>query len=163
MGTNLVAVQQQDVPAVDDRWLSSTKERWADLWACDIARVWVPSDHGALYRLFDYYDELERMQAAFRAARIITVKGEVKIAPTLDAISKLDAMIARLEDRFGLSMMSRVRAGVKYAGAQKTLEDSLTEAADGDARGHRGGGPAELDEDDDPRAAVIDVRSRSAR
>lgn len=146
MGSNLVPA---GVPAGDDasaaparvplampepkkHWFKSTREWWEAAWATPLARFWEASDLGELGRLADYVDEHERMMRAYREQRFVPKYAVTKegiavevgfvINPSLAVAAKIETLIRPLEDRLGLSMMARARAGVKLAEAARSID-----------------------------------------
>ena len=128
-------------------WLKVTKTAWAGFWSSDLANyVKADSDAGALRRLFDMYDERERMVREYRKGRMAKGStGQLVVNPAAKEIASLDGRIGQLEDRFGLSPMARLKLGVKFGEALASL-DQINARMGAD------------DGDEDPRLEVIDIK-----
>lgn len=129
------------VPDPPDRLLKVTSEAWQEFWKSELAGlVNQGSDLLALRRLFTLYDLRERAYRNFRR-HMITVgsTGQDVLNPLHKVMTGADSEIRSLEDRFGLTPMSRLRLGVQLGEAKKSL-DRLNAELDAD------------DDDDDPRA-----------
>ena len=112
-------------------WLEQTRESWAAYWTSDAAELVIESDVPALRRLFDLLDERERTLSAFRSERVsVGSKGQPVISPLGKHLLSLDAAILALEDRFGLSMLARLRLGVKLGEAHRSLSELNRRLAD---------------------------------
>ena len=144
----LVPVVAREVPAVPrgERWLAVTRERWEAFWGSPVASIVdAESDLPALGRLWAMYDELERCRRAFRAQRYVKGSaGQQRLNPVADHIRALEPLIRALEDRFGLTPQARLRLGIEFGQAHRSLAE-LNEAFDADL-----GGEA------DPRLEVIE-------
>lgn len=86
------------LPTKKPAWLKLTRDWWAAIWASPMATVWLPSDIPTLVRL----------------ARIVEADNRG------DAAAGMLAEARQLEDRFGLSPLSRRRLQweVAHAGRQ---------------------------------------------
>ena len=110
-------------PAPESSWRDSTVERWSFFWESKLASNVEPSDEGALRRLFRLYDELERLWDAIEETGRV-VEGSQKQPrpnPLFKQIETFQAEARQLEDRFGLSPMSRLKLGVTFADAHMSL------------------------------------------
>jgi len=114
-----------DVPAPAKEWLVATRERWNAYWASDVARIVDHnSDMPALRRLFGYYDEIERAGRAFRRQRLtLGSASQIRLNPIGRYIGELDGFVRALEDRFGLTPMARLKLGVEFGNAHRSLEE----------------------------------------
>lgn len=99
----------------------------------------------AVRRLFTLCDERERSYRAFRENRFVPgSKGQPVLSPLARHILSLDAEIRALEAVFGIGPVARLRAGIAFAEAARSLDDlnrSLSEQ-------HAGG------DGEDPRLAL---------
>jgi len=105
-------------------WREQTVERWVAFWASPLASQVEPSDEGAFRRLFKLYDEIERMWEAIEATgRVVEgSQGQPRPNPLYKQVQEFQAEARQLEDRFGLSPMSRLRLGITFADAQASLD-----------------------------------------
>ena len=96
----------------------------------------------ALSRLFELIDERERCMTSARKGRLVKGStGQPVLNPLYKHVQSLEAQISTLEERFGLTPLSRLKLGVQFGEAQRTLADLN---ADAEAI------------DDDPRAFLAD-------
>jgi P27 family predicted phage terminase small subunit len=111
------------VPVASEGWRPGTVERWHFFWESKLARNVEPSDEGALRRLFRLYDEIERMwDAVEETGRVVEgSQGQPRPNPLFKQIETFQAEARQLEDRFGLSPMSRLKLGVQFADAHLSL------------------------------------------
>lgn len=101
------------VQAADDRWPAGVQAEWVELWQSPIVSQFRDTDVPALRRLFDYRSALERAQAAFDAEPTsVGSTGQPVLSPWAAEIHRIEAQIQKLEDRFGLTPLSRLRLGV---------------------------------------------------
>lgn len=130
--------------------LKRTRDGWARFWASDVAHLITDADHPALERLFLLRDEWARYAAVARRERM-TLGGATGRAPSINPAAthmlSLEAKITKLEAEFGLTPSARLRLGVQFGEARRTLADLNAEAAHDD----------EDEPDDDPRAALTGV------
>ncbi|MBA2686896.1 MAG: P27 family phage terminase small subunit [Gemmatimonadaceae bacterium] len=111
--------------------LKKTADRWAAFWDSPVARAADPiTDLPAIARLFQAYDELERVGPAFRKARIVEGStGQPTLNPLAKYIATLTTEITALEDRFGLTPKSRLALGIAIGQAKASLNDLITAVA----------------------------------
>jgi P27 family predicted phage terminase small subunit len=114
----------RQVPVADVAWREATVERWVIFWASPLASQVEPSDEGAFRRLFKLYDEIERMWEAIEVTgRVVEgSQGQPRPNPLYKQVQEFQAEARQLEDRFGLSPMSRLRLGITFADAQASLD-----------------------------------------
>ena len=122
-----LVVAQSDVrpvPAADDSWREGTVERWTVFWGSPLASQIEPSDQGAFRRLFWIYDELDRLREAIDVTgRVVEgSQGQPRPNPLYKQVESFQAEARQLEDRFGLSPLSRLRLGITFADAQASLD-----------------------------------------
>lgn len=137
-----------EVPEPPDGLLAKTRRRWHEFWNSDLANaVDAVADIQALERLFELYDERERMSRAFRKQRFVDGSmGQPVLNPASRLVGQLDVEIRQLEDRFGKSPKSRLALGVSAAGLQRNLDALNASLLAGD-------------DEDDPRLTVIEPSS----
>ena len=112
-----------EIPA--GRWLGSTKALWASFWAAPIAQlVDRVADLGRLQRWILYVDEWSRLMRSFRRERMVKgSRGQNVVSPMLQAALALEAKIAEVEARFGLTPSDRMRLGISFGEAHRSLKD----------------------------------------
>jgi P27 family predicted phage terminase small subunit len=112
------------VPAADRVWREQTIERWLQFWSSPLAAQIEPSDEGAFRRLFWIYDELDRLrQAIDETGRVVEgSQGQPRPNPLYKQVEAFQAEARQMEDRFGLSPLSRLRLGITFADAQASLD-----------------------------------------
>lgn len=131
--------------------LAVTVQAWEAFWSSPaLAGLVQPADLAALHRLFVLYDDRERMERAYRAQPFTAGStGQMVVNPAAREIASMDPRISQLEDRFGLTPMARLKLGLTFGEAQRSL-DAINREFDADDD------EAE-DEEEDPRLRVIDV------
>ena len=152
-GAGLALVQATAVvPAAPAGLLVETRDAWAVFWGSELAaRLVLPTDRPAVRRLFTLYDERARALSAYRAERLTTGStGQLVLSPMAKMIQVCDGEIRQLEDRFGLTPLSRLRLGVTLGEAARSLEELNRSLAD------------DPDEDVDPRLGVVDAAADSS-
>jgi P27 family predicted phage terminase small subunit len=104
-------------------WRADTVERWSFFWQSKLASNVELSDEGALRRLFRLYDEIDRMWDAIEeTGRVVEgSQGQPRPNPLFKQVETFQAEARQLEDRFGLSPMSRLKLGVTFADAHMSL------------------------------------------
>lgn len=150
---NLTTISAPAVTIPDPplKMLAGTKADWAEFWAGELATLVKPADMPALRRLFILHDERRRyMNAAQKDGRIqLGSTGQLVIHPLLKHISTIDSQITVLEDRFGLTPMARLKLGVNFGQAAKTLADLNASVEAEPSEGH--------ETDYDPRLEILDA------
>lgn len=120
---------------------------WAAFWASDIAGATLDADMPALIRLFEMYEQRERLIAVYVVEPFATGStGQLSMHPAAKEIASLDARIERGEGSFGITPDGRLKLGIVMGAAARSLED--LNRAFADARN--------ADVDDDPRSRVIE-------
>lgn len=124
VGVVPVVESGRPVPAADESWREPTVERWAGFWASPLASQIESSDEGAFRRLFKLYDEIDRLWEAVEVTgRIVEgSQGQPRPNPLFKQIEAFQAEARQLEDRYGLSPLSRLRLGITFADAQASLD-----------------------------------------
>lgn len=131
-------------PAPPKTLLAPTAKSWTAFWESEAAALVLPADLPALERLFELRDERARCMRVARSARLVPGStGQAALNPLYKLIPTLDAEIRQLEDRYGLTPMSRLKLGITFGEATRSLSDLN---ADTDAAVAANG-------DDDPRGA----------
>jgi P27 family predicted phage terminase small subunit len=120
----VVANPGRVTPQADVEWRESTVERWTVFWTSPLASQVEPSDEGAFRRLFWIYDELDRLrQAIEETGRVVEgSQGQPRPNPLYKQVESFQAEARQMEDRFGLSPLSRLRLGITFADAQASLD-----------------------------------------
>lgn len=125
------------VPPYPKGLLKGTKSRWDLFWRSDVSSLVTDADMPALWRLFELIDERERCMTSARKGRLVKGStGQPVLNPLYKHVQSLESQINTLEERFGLTPMSRLKLGVKFGEAQRTLADlnADAEAIDDDPR-----------------------------
>ena len=137
-GAGLVVISgRSEPPDAPKGLLQATGRAWTAFWESPLAGLVTPADHPSLARLFSLYDERERALRGFRRRRLVLGStGQPVLNPLFGAMKALDAQILVIEDRFGLSPISRLRLGVALGDAARSLEEltrdlDVEEDADG--------------------------------
>ena len=139
-------------PATGKKLLKQTVDAWTSFWESELASLVKPSDTPALVRLFRMYDTRERFERLVLAQPMVPGSmGQPKVNPAAAEVASLDTRITALEDRFGLSPAARLKLGITFGAAAKSLED-LNRGFDDD--------PAEEEgRYQDPRLKVLDAKA----
>lgn len=116
---NVVALASKAVsPAVasaDLNWQPVVVEAWAELWSSPLAGLIRPTDLPALRRLFDLRNRLIWAYDAYDENPTTTGSmGQSVLSPFAAEAHRLEAEIEKLEDRFGLTPLARLRLGVTF-------------------------------------------------
>lgn len=126
--------------------LADTVHQWEEFWATDVAGMVKPADMPALVRLFRMYDLRARLEKIVLKEPLVPgSQGQPRMNPAAAELASLDTRILALEDRFAGSPMARLKLGVTFAEAARSLED-LNRDFDADE-----------DEEEDPRLRAIDT------
>lgn len=126
-----------ETPAPRADWLAATKRAWLDLWSSSLASTIIETDLPALDRYFTTLDEHTRATRAYRRQRlVIGSKGQLAIHPMGKHARDLAVELRQMEDRFGLTPMSRLKLGHQWGSTAMTLDDlnKQLEGADADPR-----------------------------
>lgn len=141
---------RDDVPEPSEAWRDDTKEVWFAYWQSDVSRLCGEESLPSLRRLYDLYDERTLTFQAVQKSGVRLIQGsqgQHVQNPLLRYISELDREIRQLEDRFGLTPLSKLQLGVTFGDAARSLED-LNRAFENQQ-------PEE--DEPDPRRDAIDV------
>ena len=117
-------------PPLPPEELSDVNKRfWVEFWVSNLARAVDPkSDMPAILRLFELYDGRDRLDEVWRSQQLIVdgvievidklgnvkTQNAIKVNPLRSVIAICDDQIMKLEDRFGLNPLSRLRLGIKF-------------------------------------------------
>lgn len=143
LGLVVVSGAECPAPAPGKLWLAVSRDDWLALWASSLSGTYdKTTDVPALRRLFDLRDSRERYSRAVQRRPMVTGStGQPVAHPLAKQIPTLDGEIRQLEDRFGLNPAARLRLGITFGEAAKTLADLN----------------ADMEDDDDERFAFVDV------
>jgi len=124
VGVVAVGDVERPVPVADVAWREATVERWVQFWSSPLASQVEVSDEGAFRRLFWLYDELDRLRDAIEeTGRVVAgSQGQPRPNPLYKQVESFQAEARQMEDRFGLSPLSRLRLGITFADAQASLD-----------------------------------------
>jgi P27 family predicted phage terminase small subunit len=131
--------------------LKVVRDAWEEFWLThELAGLVKPADRAALDRLFRNYDLRERLERIFRKKPFVTGStGQDVINPAAKEIGSLDGRIVAAEDRFGITPLARMKLGIAFGDAARSL-DGINEEFDRDDE--------DSDDEDDPRLkAAIDI------
>lgn len=130
--------------------MKATRDAWTTFFESPVAGlVDRHSDLPALGRLFVFYDEAGRADRAFRKQPFIEgSQGQPVVNPMGGRSLALEPHIRALEDRFGLSPLARLKLGVKFGEAARSLDELNRSLNDHDSDDEGEG-------EEDPR--VVDV------
>lgn len=106
------------------KMLKTTRTAWAEFWTSPLCSILVPeSDLPALTRMFHLADELERCRRAFTKERITAgSNGQPVVNPLGAFMLALAKEVRSLEDRFGGSVVSRLRLSIDLDAASRSLD-----------------------------------------
>lgn len=138
------------LPQSEKPLLKATQEAWAAFWSTEpLAALVMPADRPALDRLFRMYDLRERLERmVIRQPFMEGSTGQPVVNPAAKEVASLDGRILQLEDRFGITPMARLKLGIAFGEASRSL-DRLNEGFDDD--------DADDDRDEEDPRAVIDI------
>lgn len=105
------------------RLLVQTVNAWKEFWESDLSGLVLQADRPALARLFRMYDMRERLDRTYQKQPFsVGSTGQLVSHPAAKEIASLDSRILALEDRFGITPMARLKLGVTFGAAAKSLE-----------------------------------------
>jgi P27 family predicted phage terminase small subunit len=130
--------------------LAGTRRRWDAFWASPSAHAVDPdADLGRLERWIRQVDEYERVRRVVISARLVTGSmGQPVLNPLWAALAQLETQIAKAEDHFGMTPMSRLRLGITAAAGGVAAERARSAAIRATVT---------ADDDDDRRAQVLGI------
>ena len=89
-----------------------------------------------LMRWVSYFDEWVRAMRQFRRERLVPGSmGQMVINPMAAYALKLEKEIAKVEEKFGLTPLDRMRLGITFGEAHRSLKDLNAELDEGDGEG----------------------------
>lgn len=129
---------KEPAPALPEhKWLRATCGVWERFWASPIAQaVDRASDLPRIERWITYVDEWHRALRGFRKSRLVEgSQGQPVLNPLGDYMLKLEAQIDRAEEKFGMTPLDRMRLGISFSEARRSLKDLNAEldGKEGDA------------------------------
>lgn len=136
----LIPVPTAQPPSPPAGLLKPTREKWERFWRSDVSSLVTEADQVALERLFTMYEEWARCIAAARKQGRLAQGGATGKAAVLNPLYShaltLESKITKLEAEFGLTPLARLKLGVQFGEAQRTLADlnADAEAVDDDPR-----------------------------
>ena len=112
-----------ETPKANSRWLAKTKRYWNEYWDSDLASTAQKVDFPAFYRLFQFYDEVERANRTIQNMGNSGLlgggsTGQPTINPLITLTLKLEEKILKLEQELGLTPLARQRLGIAFGEAQ---------------------------------------------
>lgn len=117
LGLVLAPSSSVQIPSADVRWRAEVVESWNDLWTSPMAapKVLQASDAFALRRLFTFRHRLlEALDAVDAEPIVLGSMGQPTLSPWAQEVHRLEAALSKLEDKFGLTPMARMRLGVSF-------------------------------------------------
>lgn len=116
-------------------WTAAARALWETFWTAPIAQnpqvVNRQSDMPRLSRWILYCDEWFRLMREYRRNRIVRGSvGQMVMNPAFAAAMHLEKEIGKIEERFGLTPLDRMRLGITFSEARSAL-DKLNEDLEG--------------------------------
>lgn len=131
IGTIVPIESARSIPKPPPGLQALIRSAWESFWTTPLAQLITDADLPALHRLFDLYDELDRIWRAAKKHRIVTgSQGQEVLNPLYKQSDSLRNEIRQLEDRFGLTPMARLKLGVKFGEAKRSLADEVDDDDD---------------------------------
>lgn len=125
--TDSSVVAIPEVPTLPGRrkLLAQTVRAWEAFWSSELAQLADPVDCAtALPRLFRMYDERERFERlVLETPMAVGSTGQPVVNPAAGQVASLDGRINALEDRFGITPMARLKLGITFGAARRSLDD----------------------------------------
>lgn len=117
------------IPRPPDDLHPELVQQWRDYWSSDVANAADDVDLPLITRLFIYRDEWHRLSLAYGMLpmedRLVAGSRHaeaLRIHPWADRMTKLEDMIQKIEDKLGLSPLSRARLGIELGQAKLTWQ-----------------------------------------
>jgi len=104
-------------PPAELAWPDDVQASWTEFWSSPLANpsVLKATDVPALRRLFDLRARLVEAQRRFDDEPVSEGSmGQPVMSPWAAEIHRLESAISKLEDKFGLTPMARLRLGVTF-------------------------------------------------
>ena|SRR5688572_2134997 len=112
------------IPPVPEGLSEPHQELWKQYWGSEIGQTWATTDVKSVSRLFGFYEERFRIEKTYKQSVLVEgSRKQLALNPLRAAISACDAEILKLEDRFGLNPISRLRLGITFGEAARSLAD----------------------------------------
>jgi len=109
------------------KWLGQTKAVWKTFWESPVIdpRVVSPeTDMIVLHHWITYVDEWFRTMKIVRKGRLVKGSmGQAVLNPLIRYAMQLEDKILKVAERFGLDPLSRMRLGIAFGEAQRSLAD----------------------------------------
>ena len=124
-----------EMPApLNGKWRLETAALWQAFWTAPIAQVVDrESDMPRLLRWIVYWDEWFRAVRALRRRRMVEGSmGQPVVNPLSAYIAAVEARIERIEEKFGLTPLDRMRLGISFGEAHRSLADMNADLDDDD-------------------------------
>lgn len=114
-----------DVPSPPPKLLKATRQAWDRYWESDVARAVTPAEWSVVERYFTYADEHARALSVLRRGHrtVEGSRGQVRLNPLADYLSRLESSMVRLETELGLTPMARARLGIAVGTARLTAAE----------------------------------------
>jgi hypothetical protein len=97
-------------------------EAWAAFWRSPLRVAVIETDLPALRRLFEMYERRAQFdEAGMREPVVVGSQQQEVLSALLREVDVLDSKILALEDRFGMSPLSRLRLQVKVGDASRSI------------------------------------------
>jgi hypothetical protein len=105
------------VPVPQPQWRAEVVEGWNDFWLSMMAgpQVLKVTDHPALRRLFDMRHRLLEALDSFDVEPIVVGStGQPTLSPWAQEVHRLESVVSKLEEKFGLTPLARLKLGVTF-------------------------------------------------
>ena len=154
-----------DIPNPPSTLCDELKEAWIDYWMSQVARATDRTDVQGITRLFWYRQQLhEAMEQWGEMSSLEKVvmgsrnEDATQTHPVFGQITKLEAQIQKLEDKFGLSPLSRARLGIELGTAELTWAEIKRRKAREDTENNsKGLGPSWTEETNAKSALPVGI------
>ncbi|HUF53805.1 MAG TPA: P27 family phage terminase small subunit [Dehalococcoidia bacterium] len=129
-----VTTIEEPPPMPEGDFLKASIDLWQRFWTSPSARF---IDHGsdlfAAKHWICYYDEWLRAMASVQRYRmVITPRGRLIPNPLTKLADTLEERLAKLEEKFGLSPLDRMRLGIESAEGERSLASLWADLDEGD-------------------------------